>query len=71
MRDFYYYVFCLGYDILHDDFDSREDNECDVVFEKAEEIVRGFWASEEYKDMTMSGYDALHNYVHNKRTEDK
>lgn len=60
MREFYYYVFCLGYDIFHGHF---EFDECDLAFEEAIRIVGEFMESEEYKDFKLSSYDALKKFA--------
>lgn len=66
-----YFTFVLGYDLLQDKF-AKENLECDTAYEKASKIAEDFMNSEEYKDKSKSGYDALVDYLqNNKLTENK
>lgn len=66
-----YFTFVLGYDLLQDKF-AKENLECDTAYEKASKITEDFMNSEEYKDKSKSGYDALVDYLqNNKLTENK
>lgn len=67
MENFYYYVFILGYDLLHEYFTNNKDKECDIVFEKCKNIVNQFLNSEEIKNYKYSEYDALINFLKNKK----
>lgn len=62
----YYYIFILGYDLLQDYFKNSEENECDIVFEKAIEIYQKYEKSEEFKNYNLSGYDSLKLFLENK-----
>ena len=66
-----YYAFVLGYDIMHDEFNNSEHNECDIVFDEAMEIVDEFLESEEYKDMTLSAYTALQLFAKRRKENER
>ena len=54
-----YWIFVLGYDLLHNELPT----ECDLAFEKAQKIAKDFMNSDEYKNLKVSGYDALQEYL--------
>lgn len=54
-----YYVFVLGYDLLHDILNGIE---CDIAYELCKSIYHDFWESE-YNNFDKSGYECLQEYV--------
>lgn len=61
----YYYIFVLGYDLLQNYFKNQKENACDLIFEEACEIYKKFLNSEEIKNYSLSGYDALVKFLIN------
>ena len=61
-----YWTYVLGYDLLHNKL-QKDGPECDVTFDKAWNIAGDFMNSEEYKDTSKSGYDALVDYLKDKK----
>ena len=66
---FYYYVFCLGYDFMNEDFKNSRSPECDVVFDKCKTLIDKFMNSEEYQNYMKSGYDSLEEWLKNNKDE--
>lgn len=66
---FYYYVFCLGYDFMNEDFRNSNSPECDVVYDKCKGIINKFMDSEEYQNYMKSGYDSLDEWLKNNKDE--
>lgn len=66
---FYYYVFCLGYDFLNENFKNSKSPECDVVFDKCKNLIDKFTDSEEYQNYMKSGYDSLEEWLKNNKEE--
>lgn len=62
----YYFVFVLGYDLLHN---ALNELDCDLAYEICEYVYRQFTYSEEMSDFTMSGYDALKKFLENNKSE--
>lgn len=58
-----YDVFVLGFDLLHDEVQHMT---CDEAYEYCYGIVKEFYLSPENADMSLSGYDAMKNFL--KRT---
>ena len=71
MGEKFYYAFVLGYDLMHDEFNSSDEPECDLVFEKAVAVINEFMKSEEYSDMSLSGYDALKLFVERRKENER
>jgi len=61
-----YFIFVLGYDLLHNVLNGIE---CDTAYEICEYVYRQFTYSDELKDFTMSGYDALQKFLENNKSE--
>lgn len=61
-----YWTFVLGYDLLHD-YLMKDNLGCDIAYEDSIKITKDFMRSEEYKDTSKSGYDALVDYLKNKK----
>lgn len=59
-----YWTYVLGYDLLHDKL-KNDGPECDITFDMAWKIADDFMKSEEFKDTSISGYDALQEYLKN------
>lgn len=59
----YYIAFVLGYDLLWETLNGGYTLECDTCFEICLRLADEFMASEEYKDMSMSTYDALQEWI--------
>lgn len=66
---FYYYVFCMGYDFMNEEFKNSPSPECDVVFDKCKTLVDKFINSDEYKNYMKSGYDSLEEWIKNNKDE--
>lgn len=66
---FYYYVFCLGYDFMNEEFKNSQFPECDVVFDKCKGLIDKFMDSEEYQNYMKSGYDSLEEWLKNNKEE--
>ena len=62
-----YWAYVLGYDFLQDYFKNSSEPECDLTFEKAWKIADDFMHSEEFQDTSKSGYDALVDYLKNRK----
>lgn len=62
-----YYIFVLGYDLLHDVLDGIE---CDVAYELCTEIFNDFSESI-YDNPNHSGYECLEEYIHTHMNEIK
>lgn len=60
-----YWAFCIGADLMRDEI-FADGVGCDEAYEKAYELAEEFMNSEEFKDTTMSGYDALRVFLANK-----
>lgn len=54
-----YYIFVLGYDLLHDMLNGIE---CDIAYELCKSVYMKFWDSE-YNDFNKSAYECLQEYV--------
>ena len=54
-----YFVFVLGYDLLHDVLDGLE---CDVAYDFCSDVAEDFIDSE-YNDYNRSEYECLEKYV--------
>lgn len=67
MEDVNYYIFILGYDLLHKYFSNSSSNECDIVYDKCKDIIRDFINSKEYKNYNYSAYDSLVIFLKNKK----
>ena len=63
-----YYIFVLGYDLLHDDLDGIE---CDVAYHICTRIFLDFLESLEDEFYNCSTYGALSGYVISHREEIK
>jgi hypothetical protein len=59
-----YWVFVLGYDLLHDLLNHLE---CDIAFEFCQEVYNDFEKSE-YNMLHLSGYTCLEKYVRDNYT---
>lgn len=59
-----YVVFVLGYDLIQKELKKRQ-LACDEAFDICEWITKDFGKSEEKKDLTISEYDALQNFINN------
>lgn len=66
---FYYYVFCLGYDFMNEDFKNSKTPECDVAFDKCKSLIDKFMDSEEHQNYIKSGYDSLEEWLKNNKEE--
>lgn len=66
-KDYYYYVFCLGYDFMNESFKNSTSSECDVVFNKCKKIIDKFIDSEEYQNYMKSRYDSLEAWLENNK----
>ena len=62
-----YYVFVLGYDLLHDVLDGLE---CDVAYDFCVKVYDDFSESV-YDDPHYSGYECLEEYVRTHMNEIK
>lgn len=60
-----YWAFCIGADLMRDEI-FADGVGCDEAYEKAYELAKEFMNSEEFKDTTMSGYDALKVFLSNR-----
>lgn len=60
----YYIAYILGYDILHEYIETSAIPECDTSFDFCFDVAMEFMKSEEYKDMSLSLYEALDHWVH-------
>ena len=59
-KDFYYYCFILGRDFLTEEL---KEIESDIAFEICVDIAKSFLNTKHFKDYSVSGYDALQNYI--------
>lgn len=62
-KDLNYFSFCIGYDFLNKFFQDSDYPECDIVFEESQRLAKDFMKSENYKDMSNSGYENLQNWI--------
>lgn len=61
-----YIMFVLAYDLLQEEFKNGSEPECDLVFEKCNNIAEDFLKSE-FNTNTKGLYDCLADYVQSKR----
>lgn len=61
-----YYIFVLGYDLLHNVLDNSA---CDVAYDICEYVYRQYTYSEEFTDYSCSGYDSLVKFIENNKEE--
>lgn len=66
LKELNYFTYVLSYDLLHDYFKRSNFKECDTSFEDARRIALNFMNSEEYQDLSLSGYEALEVYLKNR-----
>lgn len=68
-EDEYYLVFVLGYDLLHDKLSQCDEKACDLAFDTMKEIVKLFLDSAENRNLALSTYDALREFLSNNELE--
>ena len=61
-----YLAFVLGYDLLHDELANSDNPENDLCFEHCLNLVKEFKKSDEFKDLSMSEYEALREWLNNR-----
>ena len=64
-----YIMFVLAYDLLQEEFKNSSEPECDLVFEKCNNMAEDFLKSE-FNTNTKGLYDCLADYVQSKRYVD-
>lgn len=64
-----YIMFVLAYDLLQEEFKNSSEPECDLVFEKCDNMAEDFLKSE-FNTNTKGLYDCLADYVQSKRYVD-
>lgn len=58
-----YLAFVLGYDLLHDELANSDNPENDLCFEHCLNLVKEFKKSDEFKDLSISEYEALKKWL--------
>lgn len=68
-EDEYYLIFVLSYDLLHGKLSQCDEKACDLTFDTMKEIVKLFLDSAENKNLALSTYDALREFLRNNEIE--
>ena len=58
-----YLAFVLGYDLLHDELANSDNPENDLCFDHCLNLIKEFKKSDEFKDLSMSEYEALRKWL--------
>ena len=59
----FYYIYVLGYDLLHETLKKCKQNENDSTFDACKEIYEWYLSTNYAKNYKKSGYDCLHDFV--------
>lgn len=65
--DLAYFAFILGYDLMHDELVKSWHPENDYCFDRCLTLAEEFMESDEYNDLSLSGYEALEEWIGNRK----